>query len=268
MSSAGNSIGAWQPLTPGGVAAFARAPWRRLLLVQFICASLVAGSAVWFFHSAWFPIIDQAIRQLPARGEIRSGTLKWTEPAPRLLADGHFAALMVDLDHTGDIRSPAHLQVEFGRKGILFISLLGYADYDYPSGRWRIAFNRIELEPWWGAWKVPILGISFAMVVLGLMTAWTLLATIGFSGVSLAGFFANRELTFRGSWKLAAAALLPGTLLLIAAIVLYGLGVLDLVQLGAAVILHLVAGAVYSLVSVFSAPKLESSGRKKNPFGG
>src|ERR1051325_2857944 len=107
---------AWQPLTPRGVAAFADAPLRRLLVVQFVFAILAAAAIVWFLTVAWFPAITSAIRQLPERGEIRAGSLDWTAESPQALADNHFLALMVDLDHTGSIRSPAHVQVEFGRR--------------------------------------------------------------------------------------------------------------------------------------------------------
>ena len=68
---------AWQPLTVRGVAAFASATLGRLLLVQFIVALLAAGTVVWFLHRAWFPMIGEAIRQLPPQGEIRSGRLDW-----------------------------------------------------------------------------------------------------------------------------------------------------------------------------------------------
>ena len=35
---------AWQPITPRGVAAFARASWGRVLLAQFLCALAAAGT--------------------------------------------------------------------------------------------------------------------------------------------------------------------------------------------------------------------------------
>ncbi len=62
---------AWQPLTPRGVAAFARASGGRLLLVQLLLASLAAAVVVWFLQEAWFPVIHQAIGQLPGQGERR-----------------------------------------------------------------------------------------------------------------------------------------------------------------------------------------------------
>src|SRR6476646_4345959 len=91
----------WLPLTPRGVAGLARGSWRRLLLVQFVFAVVVAAAVVWFLYTAWSPTIQKAIRQLPARGEIRSGHLTSATNAPQLLAVGNFLALAVDPDHTG-----------------------------------------------------------------------------------------------------------------------------------------------------------------------
>ena len=157
---------AWQPLTVRGVAAFARASLGRLLLVQFIVALLAAGTVVWFLHKAWFPTIGEAIRRLPPQGEIRSGRLDWQGATPARLAEGRFLAIAVDLDHTGEARSPAHVQVEFGRTDCKVFSLLGYVQGAYPRG-WAVAFNRTELGPWWGAWAPAILAIVAGLVVAG-----------------------------------------------------------------------------------------------------
>ena len=113
----------WQPLTRRGVAAFAPASLGKLLLVQFIVALLAAGALVWFLRGAWFSAIGEAITRLPAQGAIRSGALDWPgEPAVKL-AENHFLALAVDLSHAAAVRSPAHLQVEFGRNDVELISL-------------------------------------------------------------------------------------------------------------------------------------------------
>ena len=73
---------AWQPLTARGVAAFARASLGRLLLVQLIVALLAAGTVVWFLQGCWFPTIGEAIRALPAQGELRAGKLDWKGTSP------------------------------------------------------------------------------------------------------------------------------------------------------------------------------------------
>jgi hypothetical protein len=257
---------AWEPLTPSGVARFARAPLGRLLLVQLIVALLGAAAVDWFLRDGWFPTVREAIQQLPPEGEIRSGQLDWRGDSPRLLAEGTFLAFSVDLKHEGDIRSPAHLQFEFGRDDFYIYSLLGYAEGRYPAG-WVIAFNRKELAPWWGAWQPAILAIAAAVVVAGLMAVWAVLATMYFLPVWLAGFFANRDLTPGGSWRLAGAALMPGALLMTAAILLYALGALDVVRLAFVAGAHLVLGWIYLVVSpLFLLRHPAIAAVKSNPF--
>lgn len=258
---------AWQPLTPRGVAAFARAPIGRLILVQFVFALLVAVVVVWFLRTAWFPTIREAIRHLPADGEIQSGKLDWYDPSPEPLAEGHFLAFVVDTNHTGTL-SPAQVQVEFGRNDILFYSLAGYWDWPYPAD-WNFGLNRTEAEPWWGAWQAPLQWLAFAGTLLWCFVSWALLAIIYAVPVWLGGFFANRDLNLLRSWKLAGAAQMPGALVLTAGIVLYGFGVLDLVGLAAAVAVHILVSWTYLPLGVRAAPRLASRGSEnKNPFVG
>jgi len=256
---------AWEPLTPRGVAAFARARLGRLLLVQFLTALLVGGGVAWLLHRAFFPTITFAIEQLPAQGEIRGGTLRWNGSSPQLLANGNFLSIAVDLEHSGEARSLADFQVEFGRTNLLVHSLLGYVTTSYPAD-WIIAFNRPELSPRWGAWRPVALALSVAGTVGYLFVSWWGLATIYCGPVWLVGLFANRELTLRASWKLAGAALLPGALVMFGAIVGYGWGQLNLVRLGFAFALHLLVGWVYLGASVFYVPRLDATKPPANPF--
>ena len=257
---------AWQPLTPRGQAAFARAPLGWLLLTQFVFALLAATTVVWFLRTAWFPTVRQAIAHLPDQGQIQSGKLNWFQASPQLLAEGHFLAFVVDTNHSGTLRSPAQIQIEFGRDNIFFYSLAGYREWPYPK-EWTVGFNRSEAEPWWGAWQPPIQWLAFGATLLWCMTSWGLLATIYFLPAWLGGFFANRQLSLSGSWKLAGAALMPGAVVMIVGIVLYGFGVLDLVGLAAIIIAHVIVGWIYLSLGVRTSPKLLSSGVvEKNPF--
>jgi hypothetical protein len=256
----------WQPLTPRGIAAFAHASLGRLLLVQLVVA-LVAGSAVaWFLQRDWFPEITEAVGRLPAKGQIFAGRLDWDGESPQTLAEGRFLALTVDLDHTGGARSPAHVQIEFGRTDFRVLSLFGYARGKYPRG-WTLAFNRPELAPRWGAWAPAVLAMGVGAVALALLLVWGLLATVYCGPAWLGGFFANRDLSLWQSWHLAGAALMPGALFMTGAILLYGLGALDLVRLTAAAVLHLAIGW---LCLAFSLPCLprhpEAASGKTNPF--
>lgn len=256
----------WQPLTPRGVAGFARASWGRLLVVQFIVALLAAGVVVWFLHARWWPVVSAAIQQLPDTGQIRSQRLEWSGTSPAALASNRFLGLVVDLKHEGSIRSAAHVQVEFGQADAKITSLLGFVLMSYPA-HWTIAFNRTDLVPWWGAWSPMILALTAGGVVLALMLSWTVLAALYCAPVWLVGFFANRDLDARGSWKLAGAALIPGALFLSLALVLYGMGVLDPVRLMLAGVVHFVLGWVYCLISPLFTPRLHGAeAAKANPF--
>ena len=259
---------AWEPLTPRGVAAFAGTSTGRLLLVQCIVALLAAATVVWFLERAWFPVVRRAIHQLPAEGAIHNEQLNWSGETPTLLAGNRSLGLAVDLNHSGQVARAAQLQVEFGRKNLRLFSMLGYVVIDYPPGR-RIAFNRTELEPWWGAWEPAMLAVAAGGTILGLLVAWTALATIYCAPVRLITFFENRDLTWGQSWRLAGAALMPGALFLSFGIVCHGLGWIDLIQLGGVGGLHLTISWVYLFISPLFLPRHPAATVvKSNPFAG
>jgi len=266
MSALAESTFAWEPLTPRGAASFARAKLGRLLLVQFIVALLGAASVVWFFDDGCFPVIDAAIKNLPAAGEIRSGKLDWHGDSPQLLAEGKFLAFDVDLNHSRQIHSTADIQIEFGKDSIRIFSLVpGYSEFFYVPDR-PAPFNRTELEPLWGAWGTDILFIAAAAVTVVLLASWWLLATLYFLPVWLLGFYANRDMNFRTSWKLSGAALMPGALLMAAGILLYDFGFLDLVSLGFVFAAHFALGWIYLLLSQLFLPRIPEMKSKGNPF--
>src|SRR5208283_2354856 len=117
--------------TPRGVAAFARASFERLLVVQAVVALLGAAAVVWLLSDGVFPTINAAIGELPEAGQIHSGKLDWREDSPVLLAEGRILALSVDLEHGGALRSPADFQFEFGRDSIRVFSLFGETELAY-----------------------------------------------------------------------------------------------------------------------------------------
>jgi hypothetical protein len=265
-ASAGKPGFAWQPLTPRGVAAFAGASLGRLLAVEFLFALLAAATVIWFLRTAWFPVITQAIGQLPSAGEIRAGRLDWHGESPVSLAENRFLAFTVDLKHEGKARSPAHIQVEFGEADYQVFSLLGFVRGEYRR-EWAAPFNREDLVPWWGAWRPALLGIAAGAVLAILMLVWGVLATIYALPVWLLGLFANRELSLGGSWRVAGAALMPGALVMVVGIFLYGCGALGLIELAVAMALHYVIGWIYLIVSPLRLPPHPAvSGVKENPF--
>lgn len=257
---------AFEPFTPRGVAAFATATFGRLLLVQSIFALLATVSVVWFLDDSCFPTVRAAIRNLPATGEIHSGRLDWKGNWSQSLslAEGRFLAFDIDLNHGGLIHSTADVRIEFGRETIRVFSFLGYTDFSYLPDRTG-PFNRIELEPLWGAWAVEILFLAAVATMIGLLLSWWILATIYFLPVRVLGFFANRDLKLSASWKLSGAALMPGALLMAAAIFFYDFGALTLVQFSFVFTAHLILGWIYLFVSLLFVPTVSKS-PSGNPF--
>ena len=171
----------------------------------------------------------------------------------------------MDLDHSGQIGPASDVQIEFGRKTVRVFSLLGYLEWNYPAG-YLFAFNRNTLEPLWGAWATELLFLAAAAVMVGLLLCWSLLATLYFLPLWLLGFFANRDLNFRQSWRLAGAALIPGALLMTAAVFLYGIGFLNLVSFGFIFGAHFVIGWIYLFVSLLFVPRTITAASGTNPF--
>lgn len=264
MNAPPSNRSAWQPLTPRGVAAFARAATGRLWWVQALVAAACAAAVTWFVAAAWCPTIEAALDRLPANGEIRFGQLVWPGPAPAALAEGRFLAFKVGTERTGALRSPADVEVEFGRTSVVLRSLLGETELAYPP-REVLPFNRPELKPWWGAWKPVLLFGAGAGVFLGLLVCWQMLALLYAPVAWLIGFYADRDLTLAGSWRLAGAALMPGALWLALATALYGAGAMDLVRWLLAFGAHGLIGWAYLVIGALNAPR-RSGANRKNPF--
>ena len=257
---------AWQPFTPRGIAAFGRAPLGRLLLVQFVVALIAAVTVTWFVDTAWCPMITAAISSLPQEGRIRSQQLDWHGAAHQVLAENRFLALAVDLEHTGAVRSPAHVEVELGKFDIQIHSLLGYRRIHYRHG-WILPCNRVELTPWWGAWKPPLLAVLTVGLIVLLLITWRLLAWLYCLPAWLVGFYANREVLLKGSWRLSGAALMPGAVLMSIAIIFYRGGMLEVVGLSIAAAAHIVIGWCYLVASVLSLERHPyATNSEANPF--
>ncbi len=278
---------AWQPFTPRGVARFASASFGRLLVVQLIVALLAAAVVTWCVRTVWFPVVREAIQNLPEHGQVRSGRLQWVGASPQALGEGRCLALAVDLDHSGEARGASHVSLELGTVSVRVYSLFGYVEMPYPAG-WAFALNRPEVSPWWGAWSPVILLGVFGGTMATLLASWAVLALAYCVPVWLLGRLLNRELCLRGAWRLCGAAQMPGALCLTVALVSYGLGWFDPLRLLVAFGAHLVVSwvclvmAPLALSSVQTAvqanpfagvddqtevAKLEKP-RKENPFGG
>lgn len=258
---------AWQPLTFTGVAAFAFARIGRLILWQLIVAGITAAAMLWFLRTNWHPVVSEAIARLPDQGLIQNQQLSVPLNGTTVLAENSFLAFIADPEGVGTPTLSADLRVEFHRRGASVCSVFGCLPVAYPEG-FIVQFNRPELESHWGAWKPTVNWGAALGTIVWLLLTWTVLATVYCPFVRLYAFYKDRQLTLAGSWKLSAAALLPAALVATVCIVLYGLGVLNLLQFLIFWGLHLAVGWVYLVVSPLRLPRISDAPPKtKNPFG-
>jgi hypothetical protein len=254
---------AWQPFTPKGIAAFAGATFGRLFIVQMVVALLAAGAVVWFLSTVWFPAAEEAIRNVSGDGAVRAGQLEITGQTTERLVTNRFLTLAIDTQSNKAHAYSADAFVVLRSGYYEVCSLFGCRSFRYPVQ--STVFNRLELEARWGAWKPFLLGIAAVGVIFSLLFSWWLLATIYFLFVRTFAFFADREVTFGGSWRLCGAALLAGAVLLIAAIVGYGFGVVDLVKLLVILVLHVIGPWVLIVFATRALPRIAAK-IAKNPF--
>ncbi|MGA2177637.1 MAG: hypothetical protein ABSH38_21895 [Verrucomicrobiota bacterium] len=257
---------AWQPLTFGGVAAFAGARLGRLLVVELLAAVVFSAAVVWFLQRSYSPIILQAIQKMPETARLAGGQLQGVPGA--LISESKFLAIAVTPEPGREIGQGADLQIQL-RPADLCVGSVFQPDwgwqFDYGTGT-TLDLSRTHLEPWWGAWQ-PVLwtGLGVALVLL-LFAAWWAMATVYVAPAMFLGWFADRNLSWVGAWRLASAALMPGALLMAAAVFSYAWHTIDLLGLSFFFTAHLIIGWVYLVGGVCAAPRLFPRNTKQNPF--
>ena len=232
---------AWQPITFRGVAAFAFASYNRLFWIQTAFAILCAAAIVWALCHAWTPVIRTAVRNLPQEAPVRSEQLIYPPSASPVLAESRHLAVLLKPEGGA---AASDVRIEFLPQSMRVCSLFGCIVRPYPKDR-AIHLTRQDAVPWWGAWQPILLGIIAIASALFFLALWSVLATVCFLFVRLYAYFADRQLTIGGSWRLCAAAFLPGSLALILALVLYALGIADLIRFLLAIPGHFLIALLY-----------------------
>lgn len=256
---------AWQPLTPRGVAAFAFASLRRLLLVQFIVAGLVSLALLWFLRAAWFPVITEAVQELPASASIRRAELACDTPVTRRLAGNRQLAILLDLQGARNAATSSDLEIIFEKRRLAFCGALGCWSQPYPDG-FRFTLDRAVVEPAWGAWQWPLVIAGALVAGVAVCTSWWLLSLLYLPFVKILIFLADRQAGWLGAWRMSAAGLLPGALIAAGGFFLYGFGAVDLFRFGLIYVLHLLAGLVFVFTSPFFLPRVQRKNARGNPF--
>jgi hypothetical protein len=246
------------------VAAFAIAGNNRLIIVQSAIALLVAAACGWFVMSQWYPVVEESIRSVPAATSIVRGELVMPRAEPVRIGANNALEILIDPKETRALGGTADIVASLTATRLKMCGVLGCVELPY-SKRHVITLSRDEMEPWWGAWQKPILALIVAGVFIHLMVAWWIVGLAAAPIVKLIGFYADRKVSFGGSWRVANASLLPGAVLVAGGILLHGVRALDVAQLALVYAVQVVCGIIFLLTSPSFLPHLPGKPRG-NPF--
>ena len=257
---------AWQPLTFGGVAAYASAGWGRLMLTGVVVAVIFGGSLVWFIGRDYCPVILQAIQKMPETARVQGGKLQGVPDV--MISETKLLAIAVTPESAGEIGQGADLQFQLRQNDFCVNSIFRpeWGLEFYYGGGGSVKLGRAALEPWWGAWEPVLLAGAGAAVVVLVLLLWVTLAAIYMGGAKFLAWYADRKLSWSGAWRLCFASMAPGTLVLTFAVFLYGWQRIGLVQLMFFWAAHLVMGWVYAAGGVLALPRLFPRVGSRNPF--
>ncbi len=232
--------------------------------MEVIVATLSALALVWFLQRCYAPVILEAVQQMPEGALLRDGVL--TNVPETLLSETKLIAIAVTPDEETDIGQSADVQIQFRqsnfRVGSVFWPNWGL-QFDYGSGKTDV--GRTTLEPVWGAWHPVIFAGCGVAMITWLAASWAALAFLYSVPAKIAAWFGDRKLSWTGAWKLSSASLMPGAVVIVAGIILYGREAVDLIGFGCFFAAHFVVGWVYVGGGVFFLDKTKTAA-VNNPF--
>ena len=199
---------------------------------------------------------------MPDEAAIENG--RWIKLTERVSAANRFLTIIADpaSDAAADTTSDFRIELRNLRWSLCWVA--GCLGNDY---RRTWVLGRSTSEPWWGAWHPVVVGGLAMTTVCSLFLGWLVVATLNCPMARVIAYYADRDVTWGGSWRLCAAALLPGALLMNLGFFLYGLGAIDLIHFLGLFVAHIAAGLIYTLLAPFFLPPLRAETTvKKNPF--
>lgn len=245
----------WNPFTFRGVAAYADLPFTHLLLAQILVALLTAGSVACLFERGWRPSIESGVNALPEVAGIRGGLLDWSGPTPARLGAGPYVSLVIDPQELGGLGREADIEISLLEREFRVRMVAGHLALPYPR-QVSVDLSRVVAQPWWGAWHGTLLAGLVVGVIAQVTVTWWMLAALYAWPLGVLAFYADRRLTLSGAWKLAAAALLPGAVLMDAAILAYAFRYLVFFQLLSIGVIHFAVGWAFAIGACMSRPRL------------
>lgn len=208
------------PITIGQVARFASAPFGRVMALTAGVALLAAFAVVHFVAMCWWPPVRAAAVAAPDGVEFRTGRLLWPTNVVQALAENRYLAITAVPRGAHPLPTAADVSLELREDGVDAASLLGYTFVPYPH-QLELRWNNRELVAQVEAWHPQVLAWIGILTFLGLTVTWLLGGMVLALPLLSYSLLSERRATFLGCGRLAIAAVVPGALLGIVAVVLY-----------------------------------------------
>jgi len=251
------------PFTPGGVAGFAITGWGRLFKWQFITALALGGALLLLAAQHWAPVIDRFVHQhFPEQTGLKDGRLIWPPDGQLVTVGNSYFVLRVDPQLDSETGLTGDVQVELTREDWTLRWVFGEQAFEYAPG--TVELDRATAVPWWGSRRPFILLAVGAGGGLLVLLGSLLLSGLAAWPMKAAAFYLNRESALGPVWRTAAAAALPGTVLLTMGVLCYAMG-LPLMGLLAMLPICLLLAVGYAFLALFQLPKAEETAT--DPFG-
>ena len=261
-------LGAWQPVTGGGVAAFGRSSFARLFFFQLLTASASALVLLWCLQFAWVPVVDTALTRLPAQARVHHGRLEWPDAEAITLADSPQLGIGVTPLGSGEPNRTADLQLELDSGGVRLWGILGFHEWPYPpDADW--ALGRLEATALWAAWLWPLRLLTGLAAGATLLVAWWCLEAILSPGLWILGLIFRRDVPFGAAWRIAGASWLTATLVLDMTLLGYARRILTLPGVAVGLTVAVLVGLIWPIWGVLVSPAGRSTAGvadTKNPF--
>ncbi|MBL9175396.1 MAG: hypothetical protein JNL10_17780 [Verrucomicrobiales bacterium] len=262
-------LGPWLPFTGRGLAGFAEAGAGRLVAFQILFSALVSLSLVWGVRQMVFPVVQNALAQLPETlASIQASRLRWPDAHPVVLASSPQLALCVNPGSSPDLGLNGDVQFELRDSELAVRGVLGaYASPYRPN--LDLPLDRIAAGAEWGAWRSPMLALLGVGTFLVQLLLFWILPLVHAVPTWTLGWVLRRSIHFPGAYRIAAASLWPASLLPVVAIPLYSLLWIRIPGLVFLFLAQFVLGwmlLLWAILSLPARPARESTA--SNPFSG
>lgn len=194
-------------------------------------------------------MIEAAMRALPENCIIDSGKIEGLSEGFRVHHHNRFLSIEFLGDSDQRANSTSDFQLTFTPDDLRLSSIFGTLHLAYPNRHFSLSPS--HFQPWWEARRSAFAIVAFVIIFLGMLILWMILASVYSLPLFVISLFGKRRIKCISAWFLAGTSLVPGTIILIFALVLYSSHLLGFFGLIAAIAFHLIVGWIFAMASIF-----------------